>query len=53
MRPLLARCALGLGRLHASVGRHEAAQECLAGAEQALRALGMRLWLPPAEMVAG
>ncbi|HSF32426.1 MAG TPA: tetratricopeptide repeat protein, partial [Candidatus Tectomicrobia bacterium] len=49
MRPLVAHCHLGLGKLYAEVGRHEEAQVALAGAVELYRALDMMYWLPQVE----
>jgi tetratricopeptide (TPR) repeat protein len=50
MRPLLARCRLGLGRLYRSLGHRDKAAESLTHAIAALRALDMQLWLAPSEV---
>lgn len=49
MRPLQARCHLGLGQLHLSAGRTRDAHDELSAAAQMLRALEMTLWLPETE----
>ncbi len=49
MRPLLAHCNLGLGRLHRRAGRRAVAEPHLAAAVATYRALEMSLWLEPAE----
>jgi tetratricopeptide (TPR) repeat protein len=49
MRPLLARCHLGLGKLHRRAGRAREAGGELATAAAMLRAMDMTLWLPEAE----
>ncbi len=49
MRPLAARCYLGLGRLYQQVDRRSAAREHLATSRAMLAEMGMRLWLEQAE----
>ena len=49
MRPLVAHCHLGLGRLHGRVGRGEQACEHLSTATSMYREMGMRYWLAQAE----
>ena len=49
MRPLLAHCRLGLGRLYRRTGRGDEAREHLGRAASTLRELDMRFWLEPAE----
>ena len=49
MRPLLARCHLGMGRLHSRAGRSSEARAHLTTAATMLRELDMRLWLGEAE----
>jgi class 3 adenylate cyclase/tetratricopeptide (TPR) repeat protein len=49
MRPLLARCRLGLGRLYRRAGDRARAEEHLIGAASLFRGLEMRFWLPQAE----
>ena len=49
MRPLQARCHLGLGALLRTLGRHDEAQGELTLAIEMLRAMGMTYWLPEAE----
>jgi tetratricopeptide (TPR) repeat protein len=49
MRPLSALCRLGLGGLHARLGRGEAARADLTEAAALLRSMEMTLWLPLAE----
>jgi class 3 adenylate cyclase/tetratricopeptide (TPR) repeat protein len=49
MRPLQARCRLGLGTLYRQTGRTEAAAEHLATAVTMLREMEMTFWLPTAE----
>jgi len=48
MRPLAARCHLGLARLHARLGRPELAGASRAAAVDAFTALGMSYWLAEA-----
>ena len=49
MRPLLARCHLGLGRLYGGVGDRAKAREELDGAAAMLGAMQMPLWLGEAQ----
>ena len=49
MRPLSARCYLGLGRLYLHMDKRSAAQEHLGTARAMLTEMGMRLWLEQAE----
>ncbi|MFQ5946797.1 MAG: tetratricopeptide repeat protein, partial [Anaerolineae bacterium] len=49
MRPLLARCHLGLGKLYRRTGDRPKAQEHLATATTMLREMDMRFWLEQAE----
>jgi tetratricopeptide (TPR) repeat protein len=49
MRPLEARCRLGLGRALAGLGEAVPAREHLASAADRLRSLGMTRWVPEAE----
>ena len=49
MRPLSARCYLGLGRLYVHMDKRSAAQEHLGTARAMLAEMGMRLWLEQAE----
>ncbi len=51
MRPLLAHCHLGLGKLFRQTGDHAKAQECLATAAAMYREMDMRFWLEKAESV--
>jgi len=51
MRPLVAHCHLGLGRLYHQTGRAEQARTALSGAIDLYRAMGMTFWLPQAEAV--
>jgi hypothetical protein len=49
LRPLVAHCHLGLGRLYAQTGRVEQARAALATAIDLYRAMDMTFWLPQAE----
>jgi hypothetical protein len=49
MRPLVAHCHLGLGRLYHQTGRGEEARVALAIAIDLYRAMDMTFWLPQAE----
>jgi tetratricopeptide (TPR) repeat protein len=49
MRPLVAHCSLGLGRLSVRAGEHEKAREHLALAATMYREMGMAYWLKQAE----
>ena len=49
MRPLLAHCHLGLGRLYGQTGRGEQARAALTAAIDLYRAMDMTFWLPQAE----
>jgi predicted protein tyrosine phosphatase len=49
MRPLVAHCHHGLGRLYGQTGRREPARAALAAAIDLYRALDMTFWLPQAE----
>jgi class 3 adenylate cyclase/tetratricopeptide (TPR) repeat protein len=49
MRPLQARCHLGLGKLYRRTGRSDDARAELATAVEMLREMGMAFWLPEAE----
>ncbi len=51
MRPLLAHCHLGLGRLHRDTGRGQQAREHLATAMTMYREMDMEFWLRQAEAV--
>ena len=52
MRPLLAHCHFGLGRLHKRAGEAETARTHLASALRLYRDMDMRHWLPQAEAAA-
>jgi tetratricopeptide (TPR) repeat protein len=49
MRPLVAHCHLGLGRLYHQTGRGEQARAALSTAIDLYRAMDMTFWLPRAE----
>jgi tetratricopeptide (TPR) repeat protein len=49
MRPLVAHCHLGLGKLYRSTGKREQAQEHLTTATTMYREMDMRFWLEQAE----
>jgi tetratricopeptide (TPR) repeat protein len=49
MRPLVAHCHLGLGKLYRRIGRREPAQEHLTNATTMYREMGMTFWLEKAE----
>jgi tetratricopeptide (TPR) repeat protein len=49
MRPLVAHCHLGLGRLYGQTGRGEQSRAALATAIDLYRAMDMAFWLPEAE----
>jgi tetratricopeptide (TPR) repeat protein len=49
MRPLVAHCHLGLGKLYRRGGKREQAREHLTIATTMYRAMDMRFWLPQAE----
>jgi len=49
MRPLQARCHLGLGTLYRRLGRADVARVELSPAATMLREMGMTFWLPEAE----
>jgi tetratricopeptide (TPR) repeat protein len=50
MRPLVAHCHLGLGRLYGQMGQVEQARAALSAAIALYRALDMTFWLPQAEV---
>jgi len=50
MRPLVAHCHLGLGKLYRSTGKREQAHEHLTTATTMYREMDMRFWLEQAEM---
>ena len=50
MRPLVAHCHLGLGKLHRGIGKREKAQEHLTAAITMYREMGMGSWPQQAEM---
>jgi tetratricopeptide (TPR) repeat protein len=49
MRPVIAHCHFGLGKLHAETGQREEAKEHLATATTLYREMDMRFWLEKAE----
>jgi tetratricopeptide (TPR) repeat protein len=49
MRPLVAHCQLGLGRVYRRKGKREQAREHLATATTMYREMGMTYWLEQAE----
>jgi class 3 adenylate cyclase/tetratricopeptide (TPR) repeat protein len=49
MRPLVAHCHLGLGKLYCRTGKREQAQEQLTTARSMYREMDMRFWLEQAE----
>jgi class 3 adenylate cyclase/tetratricopeptide (TPR) repeat protein len=51
MRPLVAHCHHGLGRLHGHTGQREQARAALTTAIDLYRAMDMTFWLPQAEAV--
>ena len=53
MRPLVAHCHLGLGRLYRQTGRETKAKEHLTTAATMYREMGMGLWLEKAEAAGG
>ena len=50
MRPLVAHCHLGLGKLYRRTGQREQAQEHLTTATTMYREMDMRFWLEKAEV---
>jgi class 3 adenylate cyclase/tetratricopeptide (TPR) repeat protein len=53
MRPLVARCHLGLGKLYRRTGQREQAQEHLTTATTMYREMGVTYWLEKAEAETG
>ena len=49
MRPLIANCYLGLGKLYQRTGKHEQAREYLTVATTMYREMDMRFWLEETE----
>ena len=49
MRPLEARCRLGIGKLELNAGKRGEAKVELSAAVTMLRTMNMSLWLPEAE----
>jgi len=50
MRPLVAHCHFGLGRLHAKAGQRVEAREHLANATTLHREMDMSFWVEQAEV---
>jgi hypothetical protein len=53
MRPLVAHCHLGLGKLYGRTGDRAKADEHLTTATAMYRQMGMNFWLEKAEAVIG
>jgi hypothetical protein len=53
IRPLVAHCRLGLGRLHHRTGERRQAREHLAAASRMYREMGMAYWLEKAAAETG
>jgi hypothetical protein len=53
MRPLVAHCHLGLGKLSRRTGQREQAREHLSTATTMYREMDMRYWLEQAEAAPG
>jgi hypothetical protein len=53
MRPLVAHCHLGLGKLYRRSGTREQARDHLTAATTMYRDMDMRYWLPQAEAELG
>jgi hypothetical protein len=53
MRPLVAHCHLGVGKLYGRTGKREEAREHLATAANMYREMDMRFWLAVAETKTG
>ena len=53
MRPLVAHCHFGLGKLYARTGKRAEARDHLTTATMMYREMGMTFWLEKAEAVAG
>ena len=53
LRPLVAHCHLGLGKLYRRTGQHEQALEHLTTATRMYREMGMMYWLEQAEKEPG
>ena len=49
MRPLVAHCHFGLGKLHANIGQREEAKEHFKIATTMYREMGMQFWLEQAQ----
>ena len=52
MRPLVAHCHLGLGKLYRRTGKRQEAQEHLTTATTMYREMGMTYWLEKAKAAA-
>jgi class 3 adenylate cyclase/tetratricopeptide (TPR) repeat protein len=50
MRPLVARCHLGIGKLFRRTGKQQEAEQHLTTAARMCREMGMRFWLEQAEL---
>ena len=53
MRPLVAHCHLGLGKLYRRTAKRQEVQEHLVTATAMYREMDMRFWLEQAEAVMG
>ena len=53
MRPLVAHCHLGLGKLYAKTGKRQQAREHLTTVTTLYREMGMTFWLEKAETEKG
>jgi hypothetical protein len=53
MRPLVAHCHLGCGKLYRRTGKREQAQEHLTTATTMYREMGMTYWLEKADGMTG
>jgi hypothetical protein len=53
MRPLIARCHLGLGKLYRRMGKRQEAHENLSAATAMYREMNMRFYLEQAEAAVG
>jgi hypothetical protein len=49
MRPLIAHCHVGLGKLYRRIGNRQQAEEHLTTATEMMREMEMGLWLERAE----
>ena len=50
MRPLIAHCHLGLGKLYQRTGKREEAEQHLTSATTMYREMGLTYWLEKAEV---